>query len=118
MMGAVAAVRVWMTMNHEDRLADAERRTRVILGAVEGVPGLKAEMIDNVIGHQPYGLNLRVDAAVAGFDIYDLRDWLKDGDPPIWTRVRDGEDCITIHMFGLNEEEDQIVGERIAELFR
>ena len=117
MMGAVAAVQVWMTMNHEDRLADAERRTRVILGAVEGVPGLKAEMIDNVIGHQPYGLNLRVDPSVAGFDIYELRDRLKDGDPPIWTRVRDGEDFITIHMFGLNPGEDQIVGDRIAALF-
>ena len=118
MMGAVAAVQVWMTMNHEDRLADAERRTRVILGAVDGVPGLKAEMIDNVIGHQPYGLTIRVDPAVAGFDIYELRDRLKDGDPPIWTRVRDGEDFIIIHMFGLNEGEDQIVGERIAALFR
>ena len=117
MMGAVAAVQVWMTTNHEDRLADAERRTRVILGAVDGVPGLQAEMIDNVIGHQPYGLNLRVDPNVAGFDIYELRDRLKDGDPPIWTRVRDGEDFITIHMFGLNQGEDQIVGQRIAALF-
>ena len=62
MIGAVAAVRAWMTLNHEDRLADAERRTRVILGAVDGVAGLKAEMIDNVIGHQPYGLNIRVDS--------------------------------------------------------
>ncbi len=117
MMGAVAAVQVWMTTNHEDRLADAERRTRVILGALEGVPGLKAEMIDNVIGHQPYGLTIRVDQSVAGFDIYELRDRLKEGDPPIWTRVRDGEDFIIIHMFGLNPGEDQIVGERIAALF-
>ena len=117
MMGAVAAVQVWMTMNHEDRLADAERRTRVILGAVAGVPGLKAEVIDNVIGHQPYGLTIRVDPTVAGFDIYELRDRLKDGDPPIWTRVRDGEDFIIIHMFGLNPGEDQVVGERIAALF-
>ena len=118
MMGAVAAVQVWMTRNHEDRLADAERRTRVILGALDGVEGLKAEMIDNVIGHQPYGLTIRVDQSVTGFDIYELRDRLKEGDPPIWTRVRDGEDCIIIHMFGLNEGEDQIVGERISALFR
>ena len=111
MMGAVAAVQVWMTMNHEDRLADAERRTRTIFSAIEGMAGLNAEMMDNVIGHQPYGLNIRVDSAVAGFDIYELRDRLKEGDPPIWTRVRDGEDCITIHMFGLNPGEDQIVGE-------
>ena len=118
MMGAVAAVQVWMTMNHEDRLAVAERRTRVVLEAVEGVPGLKAEMIDNVIGHQPYGLTIRVDQSVTGFDIYELRDRLREGDPPIWTRVRDGEDFIIIHMFGLNPGEDQIVGERVAALCR
>ena len=118
MIGAVAAVRHWMTMNHEDRLADSERRSRVILGAVAGIPGLRAELIDNVIGHHAYGLNLWVDPAVAGFDIYDLRDRLKDGDPPVWTRVRDEDDFITIHMFGLNPGEETTVGNRIAALFR
>ena len=117
MIGAVAAVRHWMTMNHEDRLADSERRTRVILGACAGIPGLRAELIDNVIGHQPYGLKLWVDPTVAGFDIYDLRDRLKDGDPPVWTRVRDEDDFIAIHMFGLNPGEETTVGERIAALF-
>ena len=118
MIGAVAAVRHWMTMNHEDRLADSERRSRVILSAVAGIPGLRAELIDNVIGHHAYGLNLWVDSAVAGFDIYDLRDRLKDGDPPVWTRVRDDEDFITIHMFGLNPGEEITVGNRIAAMFR
>ena len=118
MIGAVAAVRHWMTMNHEDRLADSERRTRAILGAVAGIPGLRAELIDNVIGHQPYGLKLWVDPAVAGFDIYDLRDRLKDGDPPVWTRVRDEDDFIAIHMFGLNPGEEITVGNRIAALFK
>ena len=117
MIGAVAAVRHWMTMNHEDRLADAERRSRNILQAVAGIPGLRGDLIDNVIGHQAYGLNLWVDPAVAGMTIYDLRDRLKDGAPPIWTRVRDDEDFITIHVFGLNPGEDSIVGERIAALF-
>ena len=117
MIGAVAAVRHWMTTNHEDRLADAERRSRNILQAVAGIPGLRGELIDNVIGHQAYGLNLWVDPAVAGMTIYDLRDRLKDGAPPIWTRVRDDEEFITIHVFGLNPGEDGIVGERIAALF-
>ena len=117
MIGAVAAVRHWMTMNHEDRLADAEQRSRNILDAVAGIPGLTGTLIDNVIGHQPYGLELRVDPAIAGMTVYDLRDRLKDGDPPIWTRVRDDEDFIIIHMFGLNPGEDRIVGERIAALF-
>ena len=118
MIGAVAAVRHWMTMNHEDRLGDAEQRSRNISDALSGIPGLRIELIDNVIGHQPYGLNVWVDPAIAGMTIYDLRDRLKEGDPPIWTRVRDEDDFITLHMFGLNPGEDRIVGERVATLFR
>ncbi len=117
MIGAVAAVRLWMTMNHEDRLGDAEQRSRSISDALSGIPGLRVELIDNVIGHQPYGLNVWVDPVIAGMTIYDLRDRLKEGDPPIWTRVRDEDDFITMHMFGLNPGEDWIVGERVAALF-
>ena len=46
----------------------------------------------------------------------DLVDQLKEGTPPIWTRVRDGDDHIEIHMFGLKEGEEEIVGIRIVEL--
>ena len=47
----------------------------------------------------------------------DVVDKLKEGDPPIWTRVREGEENIVIHMFGMAEGEERIVGERIRELF-
>jgi hypothetical protein len=66
----------------------------------------------------PYGLTLEVDPSVTGLTVYDVVTRLKEGDPPIWTRVRDGEDWIAIHVFGLNEGEDKIVGQRIAELFK
>jgi L-seryl-tRNA(Ser) seleniumtransferase len=117
-VGAVAAVRRWMTLNHEERLADAERKTRTILAPLQGIPGVKARFIDNIIGHMPYGLTLEVDPLETGLTVYDVVTRLKEGDPPIWTRVRDGEDWIAIHVFGLNEGEDKIVGQRIAGLFK
>jgi D-glucosaminate-6-phosphate ammonia-lyase len=117
-VGAVAAVRRWMTMNHEERLADAERQTRTILAPLQGIPGVKAQPIDNIVGHMPYGLTLEVDPSVTGLTVHDVVARLKKGDPPIWTRVRDGEHWIAIHVFGLNQGEDQIVGQRIAELFK
>jgi len=116
-VGAVAAVRLWMTMNHEDRLADAEQKCRVMLAPLLGIPGLQAELMDNVIGHQPYGVNLEVDPEVAGMTSHDVVDRLKAGDPPIWTRVRAGETGIALHAFGLYPGEDKIIGERIAALF-
>ena len=42
---------------------------------------------------------------------------LKEGDPPVWTRVREGEDFIIMHVFGLAEGQDTYVGQRIAALF-
>ena len=117
MVGAVAAVRRWMTMNHEERLAETETKCRNMLDPLLGIPGVTVELIDNIIGHQPYGVTLEVDSIVTGFSAHDVVDRLKAGDPPIWTRVREGDTGIILHAFGLNEGEDKIVGQRIAALF-
>ena len=118
MVGAVAAVRRWMTMNHEERLAETETKCRNMLDPLQGIPGVTVELLDNIIGHQPYGVTLEVDSSVTGISAHDVVDLLKAGDPPIWTRVREGDTGIVLHAFGLNEGEDKIVGQRIAALFR
>jgi len=117
MVGVVAAVRRWFTMNHEERLATIEQQCQNVLAPLKGIPGLNARMLDNVIGHQPFGVQIDVDPEEAGMTTQDIVEKLKAGDPPIWTRVREGEDFIVIHGFGLAEGEDKIVGERIAALF-
>jgi len=117
MVGAVAAVRRWMTMNHEERLAETETKCRNMLEPLQGIPGVAVELMDNIIGHQPYGVTLEVDATVTGISAHEVVDRLKAGDPPIWTRVREGDTGIVLHAFGLNEGEDKIVGQRIAALF-
>jgi seryl-tRNA(Sec) selenium transferase len=117
MVGVVAAVRRWVNLNHEDRLATAEEQSRAIISPLQGIPGVAAELITNVIGHQPFGVELHVDPAVAGMTAEDVVERLKAGDPPIWTRVREGEDYIIMHVFGLSEGQDTFVGQRIASLF-
>ena len=117
MVGVVAAVRRWMTMNHEERLAETETKCRNMLDPLQGIPGVTVELLDNIIGHQPYGVTLEVDSSVTGISAHDVVDLLKAGDPPIWTRVREGDSGIVLHAFGLNEGEDKIVGQRIAALF-
>ena len=54
---------------------------------------------------------------MTGFSCQDVVDQLKQGDPPVWTRLREGDTWIILHAFGLNEGEDQVVGKRIAALF-
>ena len=54
---------------------------------------------------------------MTGLTLQDVVDKLKQGDPPVWTRARDGDDYIALHIFGLSEGEEEIVGNRIAALF-
>lgn len=117
MVGAVAAVRRWMTMNHEERLADTESKCRNMMAPLRGIAGVTVHLSDNIIGHQPYGVTLEIDAAVTGISSHEVVDRLKQGDPPIWTRVREGDTGIILHAFGLNDGEDVVVGSRIAALF-
>ena len=118
-VGVVAAVKRWMTLNHEERLASVETQCRTMMAPLRNVRGLRVELNTNVIGHQPFGVNIWVDAAQAGISAQEVVDRLKAGDPPIWTRTTVGEpDRISLHSFGLNPGEDKIVGERIAAILK
>ena len=117
MIGAVAAVKHWLTMNHEERLINAEARSNVILSKLSGVPGIKVKLIDNIIGHQPFGVQLEIDESATDKTLHDIVEQLKAGNPPVWTRVKDDEQWISIHMFGLKDGEEKIVGDRISEIF-
>ena len=116
MVGVVAAVKNWMTINHEERLADIENRSQIFINILAGTPGVDTMMINNIIGHQPFGVELRIDETKTGISPQQLVETLKEGDPPIWTRVREGDDYIAIHMFGLKVGEEKIVAERIKAL--
>ncbi|MCL0029153.1 hypothetical protein M1N23_03315 [Dehalococcoidia bacterium] len=116
-VGVVAAVRRWFTMDHEERLAYVEQQCANIIAPLEGIPGLKAEIGNNTIGHQPFGVTIKVDPSDTGMTTQDVVSKLKAGDPPVWTRIPEGDDFIVIHGFGLAEGEDKIVGQRIASLF-
>lgn len=118
MVGVVAAVRHWMTINHEERLASIEERSGRIIDILGGIEGVEVSMIDNIMGHQPFGVRLQVDEKITGVSLQSIVDKLKAGDPPIWTRVRENENFIVIHIFGLKEGQEEIVGSRIAELLR
>ena len=92
-------------------------KCRNMVAPLQGIPGVKVQLMDNIIGHQPYGVTLELDPAITGMTCQDVVDRLKAGDPPIWTRVREGDNWIILHAFGLNEGEDRVVGARIAALF-
>ncbi|MBT3994755.1 MAG: hypothetical protein HOF01_03060 [Chloroflexi bacterium] len=114
-MGVVAAVDRWLTINHEDRLAYAESQSQAILKPLQGIPGVKAVLNTNIMGHQPFGAIVSIDPAIIGFTIDDLVKKLQDGDPSIWTRVSLEAPQIEIHVFGMSEGQPELVGNAIAD---
>jgi L-seryl-tRNA(Ser) seleniumtransferase len=116
MVGVVAAVKRWLTLNHEDRLAKAESMSKELMAPLKGVPGVKTEMITNIIGHQPFGVWVTIDPKVTGMTNQQVVDALKGYEPSIWTRVPDGATKITLHMFGLDDGQPAIVGKAIKDI--
>ena len=118
-MGVVAAVQRWMTLNHEDRLAEFESKSQEILRRLRGIPGVTAWLNPNIMGHMPYGVFLTLDFDVVGLTIDDLVQKLKDGEPSVWTRrALDGADRLDIHVFGLVNGEAELVGDAMAAILK
>ena len=115
MMGVVAAVQNWLTMDHETRLSNIEKQSMTLINILSKSPYIEATMIDNIIGHQPFGVKISIKNHK--LTVHDLVNLLKNGTPSIWTRVVGENDFIEIHMFGLKAEEEKIVGEKIVEIF-
>ena len=115
MMGVVAAVQNWLTMDHETRLSNIEAQSMTLINILSKCPYIEATMIDNIIGHQPFGVKISIKNHK--LTVHDLVNLLKNGTPTIWTRVVGENDFIEIHMFGLKAEEEKIVGEKIVEIF-
>tara|TARA_B100000029_G_scaffold198321_1_gene196388 strand:+ start:30917 stop:32095 length:1179 start_codon:yes stop_codon:yes gene_type:complete len=119
-IGVTIAVHEWVTMNHEERLAIAEKQSNTMLAPLQNIKGVKAEIIDNIIGNQPFGVKLELDEEVAGISAEELVEKLKSLDTPIWTRNGQNheENMIKLVPWALNPGEDKIVGESIAKILQ
>ena len=117
MLGVVAAVNHWFMTNHEDRLASIESRSLKIINILQETDELSVNLIENIYGHQPYGVRIQLSENQNILELQEIVDLLKEDDPPIWTRVKEGENHIDLHIFGLREGEEIIVANRINKLF-
>ena len=112
-IGVLYAVRRWMSMNHEERLTSAEKKSLHIINSLRKIEGVEVNLIDNIIGHQPFGLSLDIDEKFFNTNNEKFVEILKNSNPQVWTRVPDGEKSIIIHVFGMNQEQSEIVAEVI-----
>ena len=117
-IGVVVAVKRWLSMNHEERLSKAETQTNTIFNKIRNIDGINVKIINNIIGHQPFGLYFDIDESKLGIDNESFVELLKNNEPSIWTRVPEGEKSIVIHVFGMNPNEAEIVGDSISKILK
>ena len=111
-VGAVAALDRWFSMNHEDRLAEYERKASVIQEGLAGVHNATTDVVE----HDRFWkstLHVKLSSAL-GKTAQQVADELDAGTPRIWVGVQ-GEDTITLNMHVLNDGEQEIVATRLRD---
>ncbi|MBI2506376.1 MAG: aminotransferase class V-fold PLP-dependent enzyme [Candidatus Latescibacteria bacterium] len=84
-VGVVAALREWLSMDHQARFAASGRRGQGLRQALEGLPGLT---FAPAAGEAPW-LRVEFDAQLAGQSAAQVAARLREGQPSIWVGVQE-----------------------------
>jgi len=112
-VAVVVALKEWLAMDHDARIADHWRKADHIETSLAGVPHLEVErhVEDNSLSN---GVMLIIDEKGAGKTGAQVVDELKAGDPSIWTRARGNR--LRIAVAHLIEDEVDIVIDRVRKV--
>jgi seryl-tRNA(Sec) selenium transferase len=111
-----AALREWLTMNHEDRLASYEARIYTLRQGLEGIPHV--ELADYPGGAPSDGLRISVDAGGLGKSASDVVGELRSGKPSIWVREDGAGESFIVRMPTLKEGGEMIIAARLREILQ
>src|SRR5439155_27269299 len=103
-VAVVVALQEWLSLDHERRLADLERKLTTIGRQVEGRPGLRLEYLRQD-GSSPRLLQISLDPATARLDARSLAQRLREGNPMVY--VGAGPDAIWINPTTLSDDDAQ-----------
>ena len=115
-VGVVAALKRWFTMNHEDRIAMEDAKRTAIASALRGVPGVKPWIPTGPLIGPNIVVHVAIDPQVTGKTASEVLAELEAGDPPIWARSSDGGRSVSIGVQVLTDEEVTIVARRLREI--
>lgn len=132
MVGLLAAVERYLTLDHAARLAGFEAIVQGWIAAFSGIPGLRpSRSWPNEAGQPMPRLLLEIDSDVLGFDANDIRRALWEGDPRIavghygtkhlyltHADTDDGARGIFVTPDTLEPGEEHIITERILSIVR
>ena len=108
-----AALREWLTMNHEDRFAAYEARISTLRAHLSGIPNIR---LTNFPEQGPgEGLRVTVDAEKLRKTASEVVMELRAGNPSIWVREQEDSSFI-IRMPTLKEGGERVIAERLREI--
>ena len=107
-VGLLTAIEAWFSTDHEQRSRDQDARYAQISQALEGIPGVSAEVIYSEKSHTLSSLHVTVDAETVGKNAEQVANDLDAATPRI--RVATAGDAVTISAYTLREGEEHIVG--------
>ena len=111
-----AALREWLTMNHEDRFAVYEARITTLSGDLAGVGGIG--MSSFPADGPADGLRIEVDADATGKTAADVVAELQAAIPAFWVRYNaDADaDAFIVRMGTLKDGGEKTIAERLREI--
>jgi L-seryl-tRNA(Ser) seleniumtransferase len=109
-IGVVAALREWLSMDHEERIAEHERKGQVIRQAVAGIPRVSAEWRPDPRTLSS-SVRVTIDESRPGQTAAQVSQALREGNPSIWVTQQNNELYVSVPQ--LVEGEEQIVAERL-----
>ena len=109
-----AALREWLTMNHEDRFAGYEVRVSALMADLAGIDGID---LSEFPGDGPVeGLMVTVNETQAGKSAAQIIEELRAGNPSIWVREPDDAKTFIVRMPTLRDDGERIIARRLKEI--
>ena len=111
-IGVVHALRRWLSMNHEERIAVAQTKLDTIAAVVEGKPGISVSATPGaLIGASALCLNFEPESGLTAESVIES---LRDGDPSIV--VGEEGDTVFFNPNTLLDGDAEVVAERLASI--
>ena len=108
------ALRAWLTMNHEDRIAGYEARVAAMKPMLADIDGISFEDLQDDGFLE--GLTIVVDEDAAGMSGADVVEELRNGNPSVWVREHETADRFSLRLLTLPQSAESVIVDRLHQI--
>src|SRR5438552_9129948 len=113
--GLLAAVELYLKVDHEAEFRELDARVASIRGALKGIAGVQTDRHIPVIANEVPHVTVQWDESSKGMSSQQVIERLLAGDPPIHVQ-RPGKGQLLISVWMMRGDEHKIVGRRLREI--